>query len=151
MSSYAQRLSFMKQYMTYTEMSELTGIPRSTLNYVVRGVRDLSQQYRPLVEPAYRKTAYHALRDAGFSSYQANRWKWYSPSRVMEVMQDVATHTAYLARGTALKQWVAYQRRGIEVDWDSLYADALQKQQYAYEHSDMSAEEYKELEHGKTS
>lgn len=151
MGSYAQRLSFMKQYMTYTEMSELTGIPRSTLNYVVRGVRSLSEQYRPLVEPNYRKTAYRALRDAGFTSYQANRWKWYSPSRVMSVMQDVSTHTAFLARGTALKQWAHYQREGIEVDWDELYKDALRKQEYAYQNSDMSLEEYKELEHGKTS
>ena len=74
--------------MTQAEISRQTGIPTSTVSYVLREERNLPAQYNPGLRNAFQREAYHNLREAGLSSTQADRFKWYVPGTVTIVTEQ---------------------------------------------------------------
>lgn len=86
MGFYDSRLNFMLQFNTQNEVSLKTGIPQSTISYVSRGIRDLPVEYQTTLRNAYQREAYAQLKNIVPNTTNANRFKWYAPERVNEVM-----------------------------------------------------------------
>jgi hypothetical protein len=77
--------------MTYNQISEETGIPASSVGYINRGERDVPMVYRTSANNAYRTIAYDNLRQTGLSSVQSNRFKWYTPEKVLDVENSMSS------------------------------------------------------------
>lgn len=76
--------------MTYAQISEETGIPVSSVGYINRGERDVPMVYRTSANKTYRSIAYDNLRQSGLSSVQSNRFKWYTPEKVLDVENSMS-------------------------------------------------------------
>ena len=85
MSVILERIGYLLENMSQSHLSNITGIPKSTLSYVVNEVRELPTKYENVLYNTYRKQAYNRLRDAGASIVEANRFKSGSVARVHSV------------------------------------------------------------------
>lgn len=83
------RLTAVKETLSQAEISRQTGIPQSTLSYVLSGERELPDKYKKATRNIYQRTTYRQLRDTGLSATQARRWSWYSPPTVTKVWSEV--------------------------------------------------------------
>lgn len=115
----------MLETLTQKGISEITGIPQSTLSYVVNEQRELPTKYENTLYNAYRSTAYGRLKDSGLSTIEANRFKGGNVDRVraagrmFEEMVDFSTQSA-----VNLEKW----RRG------GIMTEAEQEDYAAYVH-----------------
>ena len=77
------RLTYILETVSQAEVSREIGIPRSTLQYDVAHNIPIATEYQVQLRNLYQRTAYANMREEGFSSYQARRFSWYSPERVL--------------------------------------------------------------------
>jgi hypothetical protein len=110
MSWAGDRLAFLSERYSYREIRELTGVPESTISYVIRGERKLGAQYILNVRSAYSRTVYRELRDAGASVYVARKYTWRSTASVAEFLGESDTMVRNLA-DYRLEQYADYLRR----------------------------------------
>lgn len=90
--------------MTRDGVSQDTGIPSATLRQYTAGVGDIPDIYRPGVRRTVERIHYTDMREAGFSSWQARRFRSFSPSRNQDVRNTFEDTVQELANGYALKR-----------------------------------------------
>jgi len=93
---------------TQKVVSEMTGIPQSTISYVSRGLRELPKIYTTTMRNFYQRDAYATLKETGFSATQANRFKWYVPETVLDVTEIITDKVNSMAVG-----YVGHKTEGI--------------------------------------
>lgn len=103
-------LQFATKYKSQASISRATGIPTSTLSYVIRGERTLPSKYHTSLRNEYQRTAYQVLRSSGLSATQARRFSWYSPSRIYNVLSEVGGVVEKLTE-SRYKQYEEYLKR----------------------------------------
>lgn len=63
--NYSESLELLARSYTYRQIQEQTGVPQSTISYVLRGERELPEKYRQSVTAAGYFQAYRELRNEG--------------------------------------------------------------------------------------
>lgn len=107
MSWASERLVYMNRTMSLSQISASSSIPKSTISYVMRGERNLPNKYHNPLRSAYQRTAYHDLRNVGLSVTQSDRFKWYSPSKVVDILDEVINVVSKLVNAR-LDQYTEY-------------------------------------------
>ncbi len=99
MSVMFNRLTYiLKKVGNINQASILTGIPYTTLYNYAKGLRGLPNKWENNLYNSYTRTSYASLRYAGLNSYQANRFRWYSPERVSIIEAEITTSVMEYAR-----------------------------------------------------
>jgi len=112
MSIGTRRLSYVLKSKTQTVVSQLTGIPQSTISRVKNGQISLPTKYSSTLRNFYQKTAYGDLRDMGASATQARRFSWYIPETVTDVVSTLEDTKNLLSTA-----YVAHRRNESELEW----------------------------------
>lgn len=93
MASWAQdRLGFLNEYFSYSTIRDNTGIPESTISYVIRGMGSLPGKYNAPLASYSNRTIYSLARSIGATPGQASRLRGRSIAYIRE----------YLGEGTEL-------------------------------------------------
>lgn len=85
-------------------VSQETGIPPATVRRYAAGVGDIPDIYSVGVRSAYQRINYTDMRESGFSSWQARRFRSYNPAHSQEIMSTFDDTVQELARGYATKR-----------------------------------------------
>ena len=88
MSWAGDRLAYLSQKYSYSEIREVTGVPESTISYVIRGERKLPGQYFLNVRSMYSRTIYAELRSAGATPEVAARFRGRSVARTVKYIEE---------------------------------------------------------------
>ncbi len=88
MSWASERLQALNQQYSYREITEITGIPASTISYVIREQRVLPSQYILNLKSLYSRYAYSQLRTAGLSVALSSRYRWYTPAHLGDILRE---------------------------------------------------------------
>lgn len=120
-------VSFVGDRMSQSEISRETGIPRSTVGFVMRGERDLPTEYQSIMRNLYQRTAYQSMREAGASADIAKKFSWYSPGRVTQIDETYDELTSKTAFGVTLKQKNDAEDRGEYYSVKEHYDDILEQ------------------------
>lgn len=113
-----RKVQFLYQQTTLSKISEETGIPASSLSYISRGLRDVPRVYKTTLANFYRREAYDRLRTVGLSSYQANRFRWHAPEKVLEVENTMREKLMELTLGALSSR---AKGAGGNIDPESLF------------------------------
>jgi len=105
-------------------LSEASGVPRSTLSYVARGLRELPKQYSSSIRNVYQSEAYYNMKASGLSTTQANRFRWYSPETVLNVESTISMKINYCTLGAIGKKLQGLGRPATEEEVLSLWEEA---------------------------
>jgi len=104
MSIELERLQYLNETHTQTWISQQTGIPQSTLSYVLREQRELPQQYYSGVLTTYMTNTAYRMSDAGLPVHQVPRFQVQEPEIVRSVTAYVNDTAMKLAEGYVIKQ-----------------------------------------------
>lgn len=99
MSAILDRLTYLTIDHTQTWICQETGIPQSTLSYVLSGQRDLPVEYSISVTNAYARTVYQIFRGYGFSPDEARSYRYSAPNTVTSKENDIIEKLNDLALG----------------------------------------------------
>lgn len=99
MGALEDRLEYILETNSQSEVSRQTGIPQSTISYVASGQRSLPTKYDRQLRNMYQREAYKNIYDIIPNSTNANRYKWYAPSTVRSVQKELQEITDYLTEG----------------------------------------------------
>ncbi len=126
MSASQNRINFLiKAGTSDVDISNLTGIPRSTIGFVRRGERSLPSKYvRPLYD-TYRRVNYHILRDEAFSYSQARRYSSSSVKDASGVAVEMRMMVTQSTRGAITGKVTALEKKGILPDLRQIQKDML--------------------------
>lgn len=113
MSWASDRLAFLNERYSYADISEVTGIPASTIGYVTRGERPLGAQYILNLRSFYTKTVYKELREAGASTYLARAYRYRSTASANEFLKESSSVIGQLADYIFEERKASHIRRGI--------------------------------------
>ncbi len=84
MSWASERLLYLTKTHTYRDIAEITGIPVSTISYVIRGERILQGRYHLPLRSMYERQVYGDLRALGMSAQMARRFRSFSTERIVQ-------------------------------------------------------------------
>lgn len=113
MGIHDERLGYLLDELSQSDVVGMTGIPASTLSYVSRGIRTLPVVHEKALRNAYQREARFRMEDSGFSGSQRNRFASFAPSTVRKVTKDVQDKIEYLAWGTAKSMIARMATKGI--------------------------------------
>jgi hypothetical protein len=85
-------------------MEEETGVSDTTLWRIANQDISVSDEMYTDITNAYRRQAYSRLREVGLSSYEANRWRWYTPNTVLTVESTMSFIVDKWSYGVALNR-----------------------------------------------
>jgi hypothetical protein len=132
-----RRITYTLMTRSQAWLSEASGVPRSTLSYVARGLRELPAQYRESIRNVYQGEAYGNLRMSGASSTQANRFKWYVPETVLNVQSSYGLKAMEWTVGVIGSKLKGLGRPATEQEvlnlWDESYEDVIDGMQQSKE------------------
>lgn len=118
-------LSYLNRIYTQSEISSLTGIPSSTLSYVMRGERTLPEKYNTSTHSIYAQTAFDMLYDSGATKSAAYSMMNAHPDTVIEHefrWQGVVERmTEYDIRSQLKKEGIDATFENILTRWDDIY------------------------------
>lgn len=107
-----RRLSYVLKSKTQVEVSEVTGIPQSTISRVKNGQIELPSKYTSTLRNYYQREAYSDLRISGASATQAKRFSWYVPEIVTDVVSTLKDTLNMLSTA-----WVARESMADDIYW----------------------------------
>ena len=84
-SIYTDELIYMSTYYNRTDLSNITGIPSSTLGYVLRGERELPDKYLSNTHYQYSLTAYENLMMSGANRNAAMQVCGQPPENILDM------------------------------------------------------------------
>jgi hypothetical protein len=134
-------LEFVKEEKTITKIAEESGIPYTTLYYYNTGVRNLPSQYEDTLRNYYGREAYRRLKASGASVTQSNRFRWYQPERVRNVINTYQEVRETMIDGALADLWGQYDgsmtfQNFVNKNYDSIQermTTALQNSRKPYE------------------
>ncbi len=80
-------------------ISDLSGIPRSTIYDFKNNIRNLPDKYTSSLENLYHRQAYSNLRDLGMNTDQANKYSKIIPTSLEPIEQRMNEIVNYLTDG----------------------------------------------------
>jgi len=99
MSAGSDRLEYLSSTHTQAWISDETGIPQSTLSYVLSGQRSLPAVYEQPVINAYSREVYSIFREYGFTSEEAASQRYKNPETITSMTAQIDDKLEYLAMG----------------------------------------------------
>lgn len=88
MSWAGERLAWLNQRYSYGTIREYTGIPESTISYVIKGERLLPGQYSHNLALYFNREAYRALRAAGATTTVARQYRGHSVASIQAYLDS---------------------------------------------------------------
>jgi transcriptional regulator with XRE-family HTH domain len=128
-------MGFIGERMSQADISRETGIPRSTVGFVMRGERELPTEYTSSLRNLYQRTAYAEMRESGASVEIAKKFSWYSPGRVEQVDDIYDELTSKTAFGACLKAQREAEDAGEFYSIKDHYEDVLEQVKENYSKS----------------
>lgn len=119
------RLNFLYDFYSEREISRQTGIPRSTLYDVKNARYTLPEKYYTTLRNYYQRGAYDLLRSSGLSTKESDRYKWYAPQAVYDVLEIVVDIGQSLALQSTKRKCIKLDADLIEYDFDKIYQEKL--------------------------
>lgn len=107
MSWSQDRLAALSQRHSYRTISRETGIPVSSISYVIRGQRKLPSKHIRQLRNYYSRDVYAQLRSAGLNPRIARRYRWFSTAHQQEFIEEASDVVEQLA-GYRLEQYREY-------------------------------------------
>lgn len=104
MSVLQDMVKYMNQKWSYRTIEKETGVSDTTLWRIVNEGANVSDEMTTSIRNAFNRQAYSRLRDVGLSSYEANRWRWYTPNTVMSVESTMSLIVDKWSYGVALNR-----------------------------------------------
>jgi hypothetical protein len=151
MSWASERLEYLHTDHSYSQISAITSIPASTISYVINNQRQLPNQYRSSLRNSYQREVYSDLRTVGLSATQSQRFSWYSPTKVIDVIQDVNSLVDSLIQGR-MDQYKNYLMSTGQYTDDTQVVNILESSiRESLRNSDLPEERYKAMEYRNTS
>lgn len=98
------------------ELSRQTGIARSTLYDIKHHKYQCSEKHYQSIRNYFQRQAYSVLREAGLSSYKADRYKWYRPESIMEIKNRVGSVVSYLTNVRLQSHLTHLDNEGVSYD-----------------------------------
>ena len=96
---YARQLAYVAEQRSYAFIARSTGIPYRQVLAMRAGKLKISSEFATSIRNMYQREAYGRLRETGFSTYEARRWSWYTPERVVIKSLSLKARIAELATG----------------------------------------------------
>lgn len=97
---YQSILQYISKDMSRNDIHQITGIPFSTMSYVINEIRDLPQIYHEEIDILYSQTAYSRLRDFGILSLDAEYYAGQHPDKVLSVEDNMTSIIDRLTTGS---------------------------------------------------
>ena len=124
-----------KAGLSDTDISGLTGIPRSTVGFVRRGERTLQSEYiRPLYD-GFRKVNYNIMTDAGLPYHQARKYSSRSVKDSSDVIIEIRSLVTQSTEGAIIGKTVALEKKGILPDPEKVKKDMARAVKRGYQKS----------------
>jgi hypothetical protein len=123
MTTAVSQLLFVLEGRSKAWISRATGIPSSTVSYVVAGKRRLPAVYTDEVRRMYRRETYRRLRASGMSANQANRFKWYSAPKVGYYIKQMNYKVRFLALGHMSDWYEPVYKNGRKLEGEEKLAE----------------------------
>lgn len=124
MSLAFDRLQYMLKTKTVSGISKETGIPYSSLYRMSKGEGDIMSKYNNDLRNAYSRTVYGNLRGEGFSSNQANRFRWYVPETVESYTMKWREKLTEWSKGIATNRMALYGETYSKTSFDEYFTEA---------------------------
>jgi hypothetical protein len=102
-SIFTLELQYINTTISQAEIVRQTGIPASTLSYVIRELRELPEIYAGAVSSYYSTIVAHNLVGMGLSEQQANRFTTNTPDQVLTIESYVADIANALTEGAIVR------------------------------------------------
>ena len=137
-----RNLSYVNEKQTQQWIADQTGIPRSTVGFVLRGERKLPSQYNLNARRIYQTEVYRRLTGEGMSPNQASRFKWYAPEAVglkTNIMQEIVKESTLMRIG---QKQVQDQKTGIMKDINDYWKDTKKEVQESYRRSQSTLDDW---------
>lgn len=122
-----RRLQYTATFLSQKKISEATGIPQSTLSFVLRGKRHLPKKYISSTRNFFQRTVYNNLRGLGMSTIQAKRFSWYSPTSIIEIEGTMKMKLNDLTLGIIGQLTKRLDHKPTIQEINSLYGEAREK------------------------
>jgi hypothetical protein len=106
MSLYQTELAYMTRTYSQSMLSQITGVPQSTLSYVLNGQRDLPSQYQQEVRNQYSQLTYDNLIYSGANSYSALQDQGKPPTEIIDLEYRWQNLVRKLAKYTLTKDLI---------------------------------------------
>lgn len=145
-----RQLQFVTEYLSQSQISAQTGIPRSTIGFYARGERRAPLDRQRTIRNLYQRTAFAALREQGLSSTQARRFSWYRPERVREILTQTGSIVETLARSRFADYRESLQRRGLYTNDDDVMQSLRDSIEDAIRRSELPTERLVVIQYGNT-
>jgi len=100
------RIDYLLDQRSQSWVAEQTGIPQSTLSYVVNGLRELPVKYSSNVAETYLRETALRLSDDGLPLHQIPRFNSSDPDTVRSIENYVLETANKLAEGYAIRKAV---------------------------------------------
>lgn len=150
MSWATERLGYLNLQQSYSQISANTGIPNATISYVINGQRNLPNKYHKSLRNYYQRSVYSDLKDAGFSSTQARRFSWYSPNKVLNVIEEITNVISQLANSRFEQYKDHLISTGQYIDDQSTMEILTSAIRHSLQNSDLPEERFKAMEYRNT-
>lgn len=137
-----RNLQYVNEKQTQSWIAQQSGIPRSTVGFVLRGERALPSKYNLQARAIYQTQVYSRLKAEGMSANQATRFKWYAPEAVglkTAIMKEIVKESTALQIAINQKR---DEKQGIIKSADEYRKDTIEQVKAAYRRSKNPLEEW---------
>jgi hypothetical protein len=141
-SSAIRQLQFVSQNNDLATISEETGISPSSLLFSLSGDADINSSDKQALKNFYMRDAYDRLREAGLSSVQANRFKWYAPEMVLSVEMTMQDDLMNYAMGVLASRTRSIEGQLTFEEISGMYADAYNDVKKGFQESKKTVEDF---------
>lgn len=135
-------LQYVNEKQNQTWIANQTGIPRSTVGFVLRGERNLPTQYHLNARRIYQTEAYRRLTLEGMSPNQATRFKWYAPEAVglkTGIMKEIVKESTLMRIG---QKQASDRKQGIIRSVEDYWSQTKSEVQESYRRSDATYDDW---------
>ena len=135
-------LQYVNETRSANWIANQTGIPRSTVGYVLRGERVLPTKYNLNARRVYQTEVYGHMKSAGMSANQATRFKWYAPEAVrlkISIMKEIVNESTLMRIG---QKQVSDTKQGIIKGINDYWKDTKEEVKESYRQSYRSLDDW---------
>ena len=128
-------LQYVNETRSQNWIAQQSGIPRSTIGFVLRGERTLPTKYNLNARRIYQTEVYARAKFVGMSANQASRYKWYAPEAVrlkIGIMNEIVNESTLMRIG---QKQITDEKIGIIKGIDDYWKDTKDEVKESYRQS----------------